>query len=39
MGRLLESLQVNEIVAHLLRREVVEQAQRPLEQKSLLAAA
>ena len=36
---LFELLQVDEIVARLLRREVVEQPQHPREQESVLAAA
>ena len=39
MGRLLELLQVDEVTDHFFRREVVEQAQHPLEQQAVFAAA
>src|SRR5262249_53561872 len=39
LGRLLELFQVDEVADHLFRREVVEQAQHPLEQNAVSTAA
>jgi hypothetical protein len=38
-GLLLELLQVNEVADHFLPRDMVEQAQHPLEQKAVVTAA
>ena len=38
-GRLLELFQVDEVSNHVLRREVVEQAQHPLQQHAVMTAA
>jgi hypothetical protein len=39
LGWLFKPFQVNKVAEHFLRREVVEQAQHPLEQKPVLTAA